>query len=393
MKASNTAVPLNTWTHIAAVVRGPTDMSIYINGSDAGGNYGGSGGEMVHSDCPARLGTRESSRYFQGFIDEAGVFNRALSAADVAAIYGAESAGKWCFERLCDGNDDNANALVDEGCDDDGDQFCDGGMTVTGTPSVCPAGSGDCDDSNDIVYPLAPQLCDGINNDCSDANWPTVPGDEFDDDSDRFRICAGDCNDADDSIHPAAPEVCNGIDDNCNSLTDDDANGEDSDGDIVFNVCDNCPADPNPLQDDVDSDLVGDVCDNCTVDWNPGQSDFDGDLEGDRCDPDDGLVFLYFNVPGVVEWDLETGFDGWNCYAGDLGELESSGVYTQVPGSNPLADRDCLLSTPYMNTFTIPAPGRVAFYLAAGMTAGIEVSLGTDSGGTERPNDNSCVVP
>ena len=49
------------------------------------------------------------------------------------------------------------------------------------------------------------------------------------------------------SVNPAAEEVCNGIDDDCDTLTDEDGNGEDSDGDTVANLCDNCPATANTV--------------------------------------------------------------------------------------------------------------------------------------------------
>jgi hypothetical protein len=37
--------------------------------------------------------------------------------------------------------------------------------------------------------------------------------------------------------------------------------GVDTDGDMVCDDVDNCPADPNPDQSDVDADTIGDVCD------------------------------------------------------------------------------------------------------------------------------------
>jgi hypothetical protein len=98
---------------------------------------------------------------------------------------------------------------------------------------------GDCDDSRSSVYPGAPQLCDGINNDCGDPSWPAVPANEFDGDGDAFRACA-DCNDADPNVHPGAAETCNGIDDNCDGQIDEDSLGVDSDGDGIPNACDPC---------------------------------------------------------------------------------------------------------------------------------------------------------
>ncbi len=60
--------------------------------------------------------------------------------------------------------------------------------------------------------------------------------------------------------------------------------GNDTDGDNVVDVCDNCPDTPNTDQADNDSDGLGNVCDNCPDDHNPGQDGGDSDDVGDVCD-------------------------------------------------------------------------------------------------------------
>ncbi len=75
---------------------------------------------------------------------------------------------------------------------------------------------------------------------------------------------------------------------------------EDTDGDGVADVSDNCPAVANANQLDTDGDGAGDVCDadddndgvadvsdNCRVVKNADQANNDGDSLGDVCDPDD----------------------------------------------------------------------------------------------------------
>lgn len=58
----------------------------------------------------------------------------------------------------------------------------------------------------------------------------------------------------------------------------------DADGDLVGNLCDNCPNQKNFIQKDVDGDGHGDACDNCKLTFNPSQADSNGNKIGDTCE-------------------------------------------------------------------------------------------------------------
>ncbi len=166
--------------------------------------------------------------------------------------------------------------------------------------------------------------------------------------------------------------------------------GDDPDADGFAPLCDNCPFTFNPAQVDTDDDAVGDLCDNCPIDRNPSQSDDDSDLEGDVCDLDDGIIYMSFPGSDSVEWQEEQGFMTWNLYRGDLDVLKTTGVYTQLPGSNFCANQECgLLSASITDTDT-PPQGTTCFYLVSGESLGTEGGLGEDSGGNLRPHDNPC---
>ena len=127
--------------------------------------------------------------------------------------------------------------------------------------------------------------------------------------------------------------------------------------------------------------LIHDLCDNCRYQTNPTQSDFDHDSEGDACDLNDGLIFEWRDDKTSVSWQAEQGPTEWNVYTGDLAVLRLTGVYTQAPGSNALANRQCHLATTVALDTNDPAPGSKSFTLVRGVTAGVEGSLGSGSSG------------
>jgi len=90
--------------------------------------------------------------------------------------------------------------------DNDGD-----GFGAFGSAS-CPETGVDCDDLDSSVFPGAPELCDGLDNDCDGL----LPANESDLDGDGFFICENDCDDADPDLNPNAVELPgNVVDENC----------------------------------------------------------------------------------------------------------------------------------------------------------------------------------
>ena len=148
-------------------------------------------------------------------------------------------------EELCDGFDNNCNNQADEDVtesffvDSDGDGFGNANIST----EACEAPSGfvsngtDCDDAEELSYPGAEELCDGMDNDCNDeidegmgqVFYADADGDGFGSAdavveacqiSDGLSTLAEDCDDLNPDINPLAQEQCDEVDNNCDGQVD-----------------------------------------------------------------------------------------------------------------------------------------------------------------------------
>jgi Concanavalin A-like lectin/glucanases superfamily len=75
------ALPLNTWTHLAATYTGAT-LTLYVNGIQAASLA--VGGSIATSTGALRIGGNNVwPEWFSGVIDEVRIYNRALSQAEI----------------------------------------------------------------------------------------------------------------------------------------------------------------------------------------------------------------------------------------------------------------------------------------------------------------------
>ena len=76
----------NSWQHVAVTWDGSSCV-FYVNGANAGENSSYSG-DLRDSDNPVTIGRRnDGARYFDGRIDEVGIWDRALSAGEIEQLY------------------------------------------------------------------------------------------------------------------------------------------------------------------------------------------------------------------------------------------------------------------------------------------------------------------
>ena len=264
----------------------------------------------------------------------------------------------------CSDCDDGDSSLESLDQDSDGHTTCDG----------------DCDDSSDLVHPLAEDYvgddldinCDGLDGvdsdsdgyaaewsggeDCEDTDaalnlddadldgYSTCDGDcddtsaslNLDDaDADGWTTCAGDCNDALASTFPGAMQTCDGVlDDDCDGVSDDHEVDDDGDG---MTECDGDCDDAEPATyAGAPEDCDGVPDNDCNGELDPLELDDDLDghteCEGD-CDDVEPRIhpgaaeicdgFSDNDCDGVHDADdLDGDGDGFSSCSGDCDDTD-----------------------------------------------------------------------
>lgn len=89
---SDTKIETDKWIHITLIIKGSTDMKIFVNAVESDGYYSGSGDNLMYSLNSATIGKHDqdinlTAYYFKGLLDDFMCWDRELSNDEVQELF------------------------------------------------------------------------------------------------------------------------------------------------------------------------------------------------------------------------------------------------------------------------------------------------------------------
>lgn len=90
--SSVTTIDDGNWHHVVGIIRGPTDMEIWIDcNQDTAATYGGNGGALAYSDSAGVIGAHDSniagpSEFMYGDIDDLFFWKRSITPTEIDSL-------------------------------------------------------------------------------------------------------------------------------------------------------------------------------------------------------------------------------------------------------------------------------------------------------------------
>ena len=109
-KRGTTVMDLNKWYHVAVVIRGATDMDLYVNGVNDCGVYSGTGGNLQYSIHNGTIGKTDAAGqpgpllFFNGKMDDIRFYSRELSPVEILSLQDTLPGPAFTDTTICRGD-------------------------------------------------------------------------------------------------------------------------------------------------------------------------------------------------------------------------------------------------------------------------------------------------